>query len=39
MLTETYFDQKVPWNFFQSSLELFEQHLDNICGSTEFHGT
>ena len=38
MLIETYFDQKVPWNFFQSSMELFEQHLNNTCGSMEFHG-
>ena len=28
MLIETYFDQKVPWNFLQSSMELFEQHLN-----------
>ena len=26
MLIETYFDLKVPWNFLQSSMELFEQH-------------
>ena len=34
------FGQKVPWNFLQSSMELFEQHLNNICGSNsmEFHG-
>ena len=32
------FGQKVPWNFLQSSMELFEQHLNNICGSMEFHG-
>ena len=32
------FGQKVPWNFLQSSKELFEQHLNNICGSMEFHG-
>ena len=38
MLNETYFDQKVPWNFLQSSMELFEQHLNNTCGSMEFHG-
>ena len=38
MLIETYFDQKVPWNFLQSSMELFEQHLNNTCGSMEFHG-
>ena len=39
MPIETYFDQKVPWNFLQSSMELFEQHLNNTCGSMEFHGT
>ena len=39
MLIETYFDQKVPWNFLQSSMELFEQHLNNTRGSKEFHGT
>ena len=39
MLIETYFDQKVSWNFLQSSMELFEQHLNNTCGSMEFHGT
>ena len=38
MLIETYFDQKVPWNFLQSSMELFEKHLNNTCGSMEFHG-
>ena len=38
MLIETYFDQNVTWNFLQSSMELFEQHLNNICGSMEFHG-
>ena len=38
MLIETYFDQKVPWNFLQCSMELFEQHLNNTCGSMEFHG-
>ena len=38
MVIETYFDQKVPWNFLQSSMELFEQHLNNTCGSMEFHG-
>ena len=32
------FGQKVPWNFLQSPMELFEQHLNNICGSMEFHG-
>ena len=32
------FGQKVPWNFLQSSMELFEQHLNNTCGSMEFHG-
>ena len=32
------FGQKIPWNFLQSSMELFEQHLNNICGSMEFHG-
>ena len=32
------FGQKVPWNFLHSSMELFEQHLNNICGSMEFHG-
>ena len=31
------FGQKVPWNFLQSFMELFEQHLNNICGSMEFH--
>ena len=40
MLIESYFDKKkVPWNFFHSSMELFEQHLNNTCGSMEFHGT
>ena len=39
MLIETYLDQKVPWNFLQSSMELFEQHLNNTRGSMEFHGT
>ena len=47
MLIETYFDQKVPWNFLQSSMELFEQHFNNIpwnlsnktSSSMEFHGT
>ena len=38
MLIETYFDQKVPWNFLQISMELFEQHLNNTFGSMEFHG-
>ena len=38
MLIETYFDQTVPWNFLQSSMELFEQHLNNTSGSMEFHG-
>ena len=38
MLIETYLDQKVPWNFLQISMELFEQHLNNTCGSMEFHG-
>ena len=33
-----FFGQKVPWNFLQSSIELFEQHLNNTCGSMEFHG-
>ena len=37
MLIETYFDQNVPWNFLQSSMELFEQHLNNTWGSIEFH--
>ena len=32
------FGQKVPWNFLQSSMEIFEQDLNNICGSMEFHG-
>ena len=32
------FGQKVPWNFLQSSIELFGQHLNNTCGSMEFHG-
>ena len=32
------FGQKVPWNFLQSSMELFEQHLNKTCGSMEFHG-
>ena len=32
------FGRKVPWNFLQSSMELFEQHLNNNCGSMEFHG-
>ena len=32
MLIETYLDQKVPWNFLQSSMELFEQHLNDTCG-------
>ena len=39
MLTETYFDLKVPWNILQSSIKIFEQHLNNIRGSMEFHGT
>ena len=39
MLIETYFDLQVPWNFLQSSMELFEQHLNNTRGSMEFHGT
>ena len=39
MLFETCFDQKVPWNFLQSSMELFEHHLNNTRGSMEFHGT
>ena len=39
MLIETYFDQKVTWNFLQCSMELFEQHLNNTCGSMEFHVT
>ena len=39
MLTETYFDLKVPWNILQSSMEFFEQHLNNTHGSMEFHGT
>ena len=39
ILIETYFDQKFPWNFLQSSMELFEQHLNNTRGSMEFHGT
>ena len=34
-LIETYFDQKVPWNFLQISMELFKQHLNNNCGSME----
>ena len=38
ILIETYFDQKIPWNFLQSSMELFEQHLINTRGSMEFHG-
>ena len=38
LLIETYFDQKVPRNFLQSSMEHFEQHLNNTCGSMEFHG-
>ena len=29
MLIETNFDKKkVPWNFLQSSMELFEQHFN-----------
>ena len=32
------FGQKVPWNFLQSSMELFEQHLNSTRGSMEFHG-
>ena len=39
MLIETYFDLKVPWNFSQSSMELFEQHLNNTRDFMEFHGT
>ena len=39
MFIETYFDQKVPRHFLQSSMELFKQHLNNICGSMESHGT
>ena len=46
MLIKTYFDQKVPWNFLQSSMELFEQHFHGIpynlsnttSSSMEFHG-
>ena len=38
MLIETYSYPKVPWNFLQGSMELFEQHLSNTCGSMEFHG-
>ena len=48
MLSETYFDLKVPWNFLQSSIELFEQHpwfhgipwnLSNKTSSSmEFYG-
>ena len=26
-LIEIYFDKKMPWNFLQSSMELFKQHL------------
>ena len=40
MLIETYFDQKVPWNFLQGSMEFlttFEQH--HTSGSMEFHAT
>ena len=39
MLIETHFDQKVQWNFLHGSMEVFEEHLSNICGSIEFHGT
>ena len=39
MLIETYFDNKISWKVFQSSMELFEQHLNNTLGSMEFHGT
>ena len=39
MLIETYFDQKVPWNFLQSSMKFFEQQLNNTCGSVELYGT
>ena len=39
LFNETYFDQKAPWNFLKSSMELFEQHLNNTCGSMEFHRT
>ena len=38
MRIEIYFDKKVPWKFLQSSMELFEQHLNNTCGSMQFHG-
>ena len=37
MLIKTYFDKKIPWKFLQNSMELFEQHLNNTCGSMEFH--
>ena len=39
MLIETCLNQKVPWNFLQSSMEHFEHHLNNTRGSMEFHGT
>ena len=28
-----------PMNYLQSSIELFKQHSNNICGPMEFHGT
>ena len=39
MLIETYFDQNGAWNFLQSAMELFEQHLNNTYDAMEFHGT
>ena len=39
MLIEAYFDQQVPRNFLQSSMEPLEQYLNNPCGSMQFHGT
>ena len=38
MLFETYLIKKIPWNFLQNSMGLFEQHLNDTCGSMEFHG-
>ena len=47
MLIETYFDEKVPWNFLQSSMELEQQNLKfhgipwnsmEFCPDPKFHG-
>ena len=42
MLIKTYFDIGGQKNFLQSFMSFMEhskQHLSNICGSMEFHGT